>query len=27
MRRRWPKLGALMDDSEPDVLAYMTFPV
>jgi putative transposase len=27
MRRRWPKLGALMDDSEPDVLAFMTFPV
>lgn len=27
MRRRWPKLGALMDDSELDVLAYMTFPV
>lgn len=26
MRRRWPKLGALMDDSEHDVLAYMTFP-
>ena len=23
---RWPKLAALMDDSEHDVLAYMTFP-
>src|SRR5215218_5369927 len=23
---RWPKLGTLMDDSEHDVLAYMTFP-
>ena len=23
---RWPKLAALMDDSEPDVLAYMTSP-
>jgi putative transposase len=22
----WPKLAALMDDSEHDVLAYMTFP-
>jgi len=26
LRARWPKLGALMDDSEHDVLAYMTFP-
>ena len=25
-RARWPKLGALMDDSEHDVLAYMAFP-
>jgi transposase-like protein len=25
-RPRWPKLAALMDDSEHDVLAYMTFP-
>jgi transposase-like protein len=27
LRARWPKLGALMDDSEHDVLAYMAFPV
>jgi putative transposase len=26
LRPRWPKLGALMDDSEHDVLAYMAFP-
>ena len=26
LRARWPKLAALMDDSEHDVLAYMTFP-
>jgi putative transposase len=26
LRQRWPKLAALMDDSEHDVLAYMTFP-
>jgi transposase-like protein len=26
LRARWPKLAALMDDSEPDVLAYMAFP-
>ena len=26
MRERWPKLGAFMDDSEHDVLAYMGFP-
>ena len=26
LRLRWPKLAALMDDSEHDVLAYMTFP-
>ncbi len=26
MRARWPKLAALMDDAEHDVLAYMTFP-
>ena len=26
LRARWPKLGALMDESETDVLAYMTFP-
>jgi len=25
-RTRWPKLAALMDDSEHDVLAYMSFP-
>jgi putative transposase len=27
LRPRWPKLAALMDESEPDVLAYMGFPV
>ena len=26
LRPRWPKLAALMDESEPDVLAYMAFP-
>ncbi len=26
LRVRWPKLAALMDDSEHDVLAYLTFP-
>src|SRR5215212_9531437 len=26
LRARWPKLGALMDESEPDVLAYLSFP-
>jgi putative transposase len=26
LRGRWPKLAALMDDSEHDVLAYMAFP-
>ena len=26
LRERWPKLGMLMDDSEHDVLAYMSFP-
>src|ERR671928_505630 len=26
LRARWPKLAALMDESEHDVLAYMTFP-
>jgi transposase len=26
LRSRWPKLAVLMDDSEHDVLAYMTFP-
>ena len=26
LRARWPRLGALMDDSEHDVLAYMGFP-
>ncbi|WP_037278329.1 IS256 family transposase [Rubellimicrobium mesophilum] len=26
LRVRWPKLGALMDQAEADVLAYMTFP-
>jgi putative transposase len=26
LRPRWPRLGALMDESEDDVLAYMAFP-
>ena len=26
LRPRWPKLAALMDDSEHDVLAYLAFP-
>ncbi|ESR22556.1 Mobile element protein [Lutibaculum baratangense AMV1] len=26
LRNRWPKLADLMNESEPDVLAYMTFP-
>ena len=26
LRPRWPKLATLMDESEHDVLAYMTFP-
>jgi len=26
LRGRWPKLAALMDDSEHDVLAYLAFP-
>jgi transposase-like protein len=26
LRGPWPKLGALMDEAEEDVLAYMTFP-
>jgi transposase-like protein len=26
LRARWPKLAALMDESEADVLAYMSFP-
>ena len=26
LRPRWPKLADLMDDSEYDVLAYMSFP-
>ncbi len=26
LRARWPKLGALMDGAEADVLAYMAFP-
>ena len=26
LRPRWPKLGTLMDESEDDVLAYMSFP-
>ncbi len=27
LRPRWPKLAGLMDESEPDVLAYTAFPV
>ena len=26
LRPRWPKLAGLMDESEPDVLAYLSFP-
>jgi putative transposase len=26
LRGRWPKLGAFMDEAEPDVLAYFSFP-
>jgi len=26
LRARWPKLGAMMDEAEHDVLAYMSFP-
>ncbi len=26
LRDKWPKLGAFIDDSEGDVLAYMSFP-
>lgn len=26
LRPRWPKLAVLMDESEPDVLAFMAFP-
>ena len=26
VRGRWPKLASLMDESEHDVLAYMSFP-
>ena len=26
LRTRWPKLGTLMDESETDVLAYLSFP-
>jgi transposase-like protein len=26
LRARWPKLAALIDDSEHDVLAYLAFP-
>jgi len=26
LRAKFPKLAALMDDAEPDVLAFMTFP-
>ena len=26
LRDKWPKLGAFIDDSEADVLAYMNFP-
>ncbi len=27
LRAKWPKLGAFIDESEPDVLAHMDFPV
>ena len=27
LRGKWPKLGALIDDSEVDVLAHMDFPI
>ena len=27
VRAKWPKLGAFIDDSEPDVLAHMDFPI
>jgi transposase-like protein len=27
LRARWPKLGALMDDAEADVLAHVAFPM
>ena len=27
LRGKWPKLACFMDESEHDVLAYMTFPV
>jgi putative transposase len=27
LRPRWPKLAGLMDESEPDVLAYLAFPL
>jgi hypothetical protein len=26
-RSKFPKLAALMDETEPDVLAFMAFPV
>ena len=26
LRKRWPKLAGLMDETEADVLAYMSFP-
>jgi len=26
LRSKFPKLGALMDEAENDVLAFMTFP-
>ncbi len=26
LRAKWPKLGAMMEDSREDVLAFMTFP-
>lgn len=26
LRAKWPKLGAFIDDSEPDVLSHMDFP-
>jgi len=26
LRERFPKIGKLMDEAEPDVLAHMSFP-
>jgi putative transposase len=27
LRTKWPKLSVFIDDSEPDVLAYLDFPM